>query len=107
MTPLYIVETNDPHYSHLLVSHYDYSKQQNFRQFSITRVPPFAQAPSAPKRTRGIANVFVRAKAKRFKVWTYEAYVKREKTVFAQSDYKNCRHGRTDYHQNTMNVLVL
>ena len=46
--------------------------------------------------------MFVRPKAKRFKVWTYDTYVKREKIVFAQSDYKNCPHGRTDYHQNPM-----
>ena len=41
-------------------------------------------------------------KAKRLKAWTCEAYVKREKFVCTQSDYKYSRHDRTDYHQHTM-----
>ena len=96
------VDPNDPHISDLLVSHYDCSKQHNLRQFSLTRVQPCAQAPSAFESTRAIVDVFVRAKAKRLKAWTCEAYVKREKFVCAQSDYKYRRHDRTDYHQNTM-----
>ena len=50
-------------------------------------------------------NIFVRAKAKRPKAWTCDVYVKREKFVCAQSDYKYRRHDRTDYHQNTMKRL--
>ena len=96
------VDPHDPHISDLLVSHYDCSKQHNLRQFSLTRVQPCAQAPSAFESTRAIVDVFVRAKAKRLKAWTCEAYVKREKFVCAQSDYKYRRHDRTDYHQNTM-----
>ena len=96
------VDPNDPHISDLLVSHYDCSKQHNLRQFSLTRVQPCVQAPSAFETTRAIVNVFVRAKAKRLRAWTCEAYVKREKFVCAQSDYKYRRHDRTDYHQNTM-----
>ena len=41
------VDPNDPHISDLSVSHYDCSKQHNLRQFSLTRVQPCAQAPSA------------------------------------------------------------
>ena len=37
------------------------------RQFSLTRVQPCAQAPSAFVSTRVFANVFVRAKTKRLK----------------------------------------
>ena len=96
------VDPNDPHISDLLVSHYDCFKQHNLRQFSLTRVQPCTQAPSAFESTRAIVDVFVRAKAKRLKAWTCEAYVKREKFVCAQSDYKYRRHDRTDYHQNTM-----
>ena len=77
------VDPNDPHISDLLVSHYDCSKQHNLRQFSLTRVQPCAQAPSAFESTRAIVDVFVRAKAKRLKAWTCEAYVKREKFVCA------------------------
>ena len=62
-----IVETNDPDNSDILVSHYDCSKPQNLRQFTLTRVKPCAQAPAAQERTEAIANVFVRAKAKRLK----------------------------------------
>ena len=69
------VDPNDPHVSDLLVSHYDCSKQYNLRQFSLTRVQPCAQAPSAFESTRAIVNVFVCAEAKRLKAWTCEAYV--------------------------------
>ena len=72
------VDPNDPHISDLLVSHYDCSKQHNLRQFSLTRVQPCVQAPSAFESTRAIVLVFVRAKAKRLKAWTCEAYVKRK-----------------------------
>ena len=69
------VDPNDPHISHLLVSHYDCSKQHNLRQFSLTRVQPCAQAPSAFESTCAIVNVFVRAKAKRLKAWTCEEVI--------------------------------
>ena len=68
-----IVEPNDPHFSELLVSHCDCSKQHNLPQFNLTGVQPYAQAPSAFESSRAIANVFVRAKAKRLKTWTSEA----------------------------------
>ena len=96
------IASSSDHISDLLVSHYDCFKQHNLRQFSLTRVQPCAQAPSAFESTRAIVNVFVRAKAKRLKAWTCEAYVKRGKFVCAQSDYKYRRHDRTDYRQNTM-----
>ena len=65
-----IVEPNDPHFSDLLVSHYECSNQPNLRQFSLTRVQPCAQAPASLESTRAIANVFVRAKVQRLKAWT-------------------------------------
>ena len=83
-------------------SHYYCSEQHNLCQFSFTRVQHCAQAPSSSENNRAIANVFVRAKAKRLKAWTNEAFVKREKVVCDQSDYKNRRNDRTDYHENTM-----
>ena len=72
----------------------------SLRQFSLTRVQPCAQDTSSLESTRAIANVFVRAKAKRLNAC--EAFVKREKFVCAQSDLKNRRHDRTDYHRITM-----
>ena len=77
-------------------------QNHNLRQFSLSRVQPYSQAASSFESTRAIVNVFVRAKTKRLKAWTCEAYVKLKKFVCAQSDYKYCRHDRTDYHQNTM-----
>ena len=85
-----------------MVSHYDCSKQHTFRQFGLTRVKPCVEAPSDLTSTRAIANVFVRAKAKRHKVWTYKAYLKGKNFICAQSDYKYRVHDRTDYHRNTM-----
>ena len=96
------VNPKGPHISDLLVSHYDCSKQHNLRHISLTRVQPCSQAPSSFESTRAIVNVFVRAKAKRLKARTCEAYVKPEKFVCAQSDYKYRCHDRTDYHQYTM-----
>ena len=84
-----------------MVSHFDDSKQHIIRQFSLTRVQNSAQAPSVLESTRAISNVFVRAKAKRLKAWTCEAYFKCEKFVCAQSDYKYRRQDRTDCHRIT------
>ena len=97
-----IVEPNDRHISDLLVFYYDCSKQNNLRQFSLTRVQTCEQAPSSLEFTRVVANVYVRAKTKRLKAWTCEAYTKRERFVCAQSDYKYRRHDHADYHKNTM-----
>ena len=96
------VDPIDSHISDLSVSHYYCSKQHNLRQFSLTRVQPCSQASSSFESTRAFVNIFVRAKVKRLKVCTCEAFLKREKFVSAQSDFKNRRHDRTDYHQNTM-----
>ena len=57
----------------LLVSHYDFSKQHNLRQFRSTRVQPCVQAPSSLESTRAFTNVFVRAQAKHLRAWTCEA----------------------------------
>ena len=81
-----IIEPNDPHISDLSVSHYDCSKQNNLRQFMLTRVQTCEQAPSSLEYTRVIANVYVRSKAKRLTASTCEAYTKRERFVCAQSN---------------------
>ena len=97
-----IVADTDPNISQLLVSHYDCSKQHNLRQFSLTRVEQCSQAPSSLEYTRVIASVYVRAKAKRLKAWTCEAYIKKERYVCSQTNIKYRRQDRTDYHMNTM-----
>ena len=93
---------NDPHISDLLVSHCECSNKHNLRHLSSTQVQTKNQAPSSLKSTRGSANVFVRAKAKRPIALTCEAFFTRERTVYAQSDYTYRRHDRTDYHEITM-----
>ena len=101
------IESDDPNISKLFVSHYDCSKQNNLRQFSLTRVQACEQAPSSIEHTRTIANIYVRAKATRLKAWICNARTKRERFVCAQSDYKYRRHDRTDYHQNTMEHPII
>ena len=101
------IESDDPNISKLLVSHYDCSKQNNLRQFSLTRVQACEQAPSSLEHTRTIADIYVRAKATRLKAWICDAKTKRERFVCAQSDYKYRRHDRTDYHQNTMEHPII
>ena len=101
------IEPDDPNISKLLVSHYDCSKQNNLRQFSLTRVQACEQAPSSLEHTRTIADIYVRAKATRLKAWICDAKTKRERFVCAQSDYKYRRHDRTDYHQNTMEHPII
>ena len=71
-------EPNEPHIADQLVSHHDCSNQYNLRQYSLTRAQPCGQDPYSLESTRGIASIFERAKAKRLKAWTCEAYVKRE-----------------------------
>ena len=101
------IETDDPNISKLMVSHYDCSKQNNLRQFSLTRVQTCEQAPSSIENTRTIAEIYVRAKATRLKAWICTAKTKRERFVCAQSDNKYRRHDRHDYHQNTMEHPII
>ena len=93
---------DDLHIFDLFLYHFDCSKQHNLRQFSLTPVQPWAQAPPVFESARAIRNVFVRAKAKRLTVWTCDTFVKREKFVCPQSDDEHRRHYRSDYHQKTM-----
>ena len=73
------IESDDPNISKLLVSHYDCSKQNNLRQFSLTRVQACEQAPSSIEHTRTIAEIYVRAKATRLKARICNARTKLER----------------------------
>ena len=101
------IESDDPNISKLLVSHYDCSKQNNLRQFSLTRVQACEQAPSSLEHTRTIADVYVRAIATRLKAWICDAKTTRERLVCAQSDYRYRRHDRTDFYLNTIEQLII
>ena len=52
-----------------MVSHYDCAKQHNLRQFSLLNVKLFTEAPSDIKHASVEARVYVRAKAKRIKIF--------------------------------------
>ena len=66
----------DPNILNLMVSHYDCAKQNNSRQFSLSKVEPCKQAPSDIQHTKTQATVYVRAKAKRIKTFKCEVFKK-------------------------------
>ena len=61
-----------------MVSHYDCAKQHNLRQFNLRNVKQCTEAPSDIKHASVKARVYVRAKAKRIKVFKCVAYAKKE-----------------------------
>ena len=82
-----------------MVSHYDFSKQHNLRQFSLTQVQPWAQAPSAFESTRAIAKYLSALNASKHGPLKL---MPNAKTLSAQPDHRYHRLDRTDYHPNTM-----
>ena len=81
------ISEHDPNTLNLMVSHYDCAKQNNLRQFSLLNVEPCKQASSNIQHTTTQAKVYVRAKAKRIKVFKCEAYIKTEKVWCSQTIY--------------------
>ena len=77
--PVNHVSPQDPNILNLMVSQYDYAKQNNLRQFSLLNVELCKQAPSDIQHTKTQATVYVRAKAKIIKEFKCEAYIKTEK----------------------------
>ena len=73
---------DDPNNKNLMVSHYDWEKQHNLRQFKLLNVKPCTEAPSTIQHAKVRARVYVRAKAKRVKAFKCEAYAKEGKFVF-------------------------
>ena len=75
--------SDDPNITNLMVSHYDCAKQHNLRQFNLLNVKQCNEAPSDIKHASVKARVYVRAKAKRIKVFKCVAYAKKKgKYVF-------------------------
>ena len=62
-----------------MVSHYDYAKQHNLRQFNLLNVKQCTEAPSDIKHASVEARVYVRAKATRIKAFKCVAYAKKRK----------------------------
>ena len=56
------ISPQDPIILNLMISHYDWAKQINLRQFSLLNVEPCKQAPSDIQHTKTRAIVYVRAK---------------------------------------------
>ena len=71
-----------------MVSHYDCEKQHNFRQFNLLSVKQCTEAPSNIQHANIQARVYVRAKAKRIRVFKCEAYAKKERKVCFQGNVK-------------------
>ena len=69
--------SDDPKITNLMVSHFDYTKHYNLRQFNIINVKQCTEAPSKTEHAIVNARVYVHAKAKRIKAFKCEAYEKK------------------------------
>ena len=63
--------------TNFMVSDYDCAKQHNLRHFNLLNVKQCTEAPSDNKHANVKAQVYVRAKAKRFKTFKCVAYAKK------------------------------
>ena len=66
--------SDDPNITNLMVSHYDCAKQHNLRQFNLHHVKQCTEALSDMQHASVKTRVYVRAKAKRIKVFKCVAY---------------------------------
>ena len=85
-----------------MVSHYECEKQHNFCQFNLLNVKQCTEAPSNIQQANIQARVYVRAKAKRIRVFKCEAYAKKEQKVCFQGNVKHRRVDRTVWNHITM-----
>ena len=98
--------SDDPNITNLMVSHYDCAKQHNSRQFNLFNVKQCTEAPSDNKHASVKARVYVRAKAKRIKVFKCVAYAKKESKICFQGSVKYRRVDRTVWNHNTLPLPV-
>ena len=98
--------SDDPNITNLMVSHYDFAKQQHLRQFNLLNVEQCTEAPSDIKLASVKARVFVRAKAKRIKAFKCVAYAKKERKICFQGSVKYRRVDRTVWNHNTLPLPV-
>ena len=89
-----------------MVSHYDWAKQHNLRQFKLLNVKQCTEAPSDIQHASVKARVYVRAKAKRIKAFKCVAYAKTEKKICFQGSVKYRRVDRTVWKHNTLPLPV-
>ena len=91
------ISEQDPNILNLMVSQYDCAKQNNLRQFSLLNVEPCKQVPSNSQHTKTQATVYVRAKAKKIRVFKCEAYIKTEKIWCSQTFSSSRRYDRLQW----------
>ena len=97
---------DDPNITNLMVSHYDCAKQHNLRQFNLLNVKQCTEAPSDIKHASVKARLYVRAKAKRIKVFKCVAYAKKERKICFQGSVKYRRVDRTVWNHITLPLSV-
>ena len=97
--------SDDPNITNLVVSHYDCAKQHNLRQYNLLNVKQCTEAPDI-KHASVKARVYVRAKAKRIKVFNCVAYAKKERKICFQGSVKYRRVDRTVWNHNTLPLHV-
>ena len=93
---------DDPNVTNIMVSHYDYAKQHNLRQFNLLNVKQCTEALSDIKHASVKTRVYVRAKAKRIKAFKCVAYAKKERKICYQGSVKYRRVDRTVWNLNTL-----
>ena len=98
--------SDDPNNTNLMVSHYDYAKQHNLRQFNLLNVKQCTEAPSDIKYASVKARVYVRAKAKRIEAFKCVAYAKNERKICFQGSVKYRRVDKTVWNHNTLPLPV-
>ena len=76
------------------------------RQFNLLHVKPCTEAPSNIQHAKVRARVYVRAKAKRAKVFKCEAYPKKERNICFQGSVKYRRVDRTVWNHNTLPLPI-
>ena len=94
--------SDDPNITNPMVSHYDYAKQHNLRQFNLFNVKQCTDAPSDIQHASVKARVYVRAKAKHVKAFKCVAYAKKERKICYQGSVKYRRVDRTVWNHNTL-----
>ena len=77
---------DDPNSKNLMVPHYDCETQHNLRQFNLLNVKQCTEGPSSIQHANIQAQVYVRAKTKRVRVFKCEAYAKKERKICFQSN---------------------
>ena len=97
--------SDDPNITNLMVSHYDFAKQHNLRQFNLLNVKQCTEVLSYIKHASVKAGVYVRAKAKRIKAFNCVAYAKKERKTCFQGSVKYRRVDRTVWSHNTLDPL--